>query len=317
MKRNRLLLMILILTAVALSGCVNSPAGVSGTEAMTGSKTEAFAETSHSTEAESGAEDVSSTEMVPDTEEVPSTETVPDTEEMTPAETMPDTEDVSSTDTEPTTEAVLSTEIVSTTEAVPSTEAVSSTEALPPLTINDIAFVGDSRTLTMASGGGLEFYLVPSSSVFATWGGELTHESAKNNAVNAAVADRELAIFWYGINDVQSDPGQTLAAQFKANYSVIIDLYRNLNPDSEIVILSILSTSVNEKDYYIGQEENIQTYNAHLAALCAENGYTYLDITSLFTGDECLAPNDNIHFSKEWYETSFLPTVLGALGIEY
>ena len=168
----------------------------------------------------------------------------------------------------------------------------------------------------MATGGRYEFNLIPSSSVFATWGGELTQDSAKQNAQAAAAADHNLAIFWYGINDVQSDPEQKLAPQFIANYEAIIDLYHNINPDSKIVILSILSTSVHEKDYYEGQEENILRYNRGLAALCSEKGYIYLDITDLFTGDECLAPDDYIHFSRDWYAHSFLPEVFSALGID-
>ena len=235
-------------------------------------------------------------------ESTPAASTAPSTELQTP----PVTEAVTEPPTEP------STEVSTTPETEPPTEAP--TEAL--LTIDDVAFIGDSRTLTMATGGRYEFNLIPSSSVFATWGGELTQDSAKQNAQAAAAADRDLAIFWYGINDVQSDPEQKLAPQFIANYEAIIDLYHNINPDSKIVILSILSTSVHEKDYYEGQEENILRYNRGLAALCAEEGYIYLDITDLFTGDECLAPNDNIHFSRDWYAHSFLPEVFSALGID-
>ena len=235
-------------------------------------------------------------------ESTPAASTVPSTELQTPPVTEAATEPPTEIPTEPVTEPA--------TE--PSTEAP--TES--PLTISDVAFIGDSRTLTMATGGRYEFNLIPSSSVFATWGGELTQDSAKQNAQAAAAADRDLAIFWYGINDVQSDPEQKLAPQFIANYEAIIDLYHNINPDSKIVILSILSTSVHEKDYYEGQEENILRYNRGLAALCSEKGYIYLDITDLFTGDECLAPDDYIHFSRDWYAHSFLPEVFSALGID-
>ena len=235
-------------------------------------------------------------------ESTPAASTAPSTELQTPPVTEAATEPPTEIPTEPVTEPA--------TE--PSTEAP--TES--PLTISDVAFIGDSRTLTMATGGRYEFNLIPSSSVFATWGGELTQDSAKQNAQAAAAADRDLAIFWYGINDVQSDPEQKLAPQFFANYEAIIDLYHNINPDSKIVILSILSTSVHEKDYYEGQEENILRYNRGLAALCSEKGYIYLDITNLFTGDECLAPDDYIHFSRDWYAHSFLPEVFSALGID-
>lgn len=281
------LMMVSVLTAVSFFGCVKSPDESSGTEASTEGTSTAEAETTL---------ELDTTEAEPTEEEEPTMEAEPMTEEESSSEAEPATEKKTSTEAEPTTDEKTTTEVA--------------------LTINDIAFIGDSRTLTMASGGRLEFGLVPNSSVFATWGGELHQDSAKNNALAAAAAHRELAIFWYGINDVQSDPGRTLADQFLTNYRAIIDLYRADAPDSEIVILSILSTSVNEKDYYDGQEENIRTYNAKLAGLCAEEGYTYLDISALFTGDECLAPGDYIHFSKEWYETRFLPTVLRALGIE-
>lgn len=222
---------------------------------------------------------------------------------------VPSAEDAPTTETEP----LSHTE--TTTGVEPSTEAELTATAEPALTINDVVFIGDSRTLSMASGGSLEYYLLPDSAVFATWGGELTQVSARENALAAGAAGRKLAVFWYGINDVQSDPNQKNASQFRANYAAIIDLYRSTAPDSDIVILSILSTSEKEKDYYNGQEENIRTYNAELADLCASEGYTYLDITDLFTCDECLAPGDFIHFSKEWYEENFLPTVFRTLGI--
>ncbi len=297
LKRVYPSIIMLCLVCMTFTGCARNSVNTSGTTAAPAI-------------GESTTEETTKTEVY-ETEE-PST-VIPETAE-------PTTEELSSE--EPTTEES-STEEPSTKEPEteePTTEAleteVPTSAPAPSLTIDDIAFIGDSRTLTLASGGRLEFGLVPTSSVFATWGGELHQDSAKNNAQSAAAANRKLAIFWYGINDVQSDPGQTLADQFLANYKAIIDLYRNGNPDGDVVILSILSTSVHEKDYYNGQEENIRRYNAKLADLCAERGYTYLDISALFTGDECLAPNDNIHFSKEWYETRFLPTIYTALNIK-
>ena len=184
------------------------------------------------------------------------------------------------------------------------------------LTINDVAFIGDSRTLSMAHGGRLEYSLIPDSSVFATWGGKLTDDSAKINTQSAANADKKMAIFWYGINDVQGNPStRDDASLFLSNYKVLIDLYRSTNPDSDIVILSILTTSIHERDYYDKQEENIRAYNAKLSTFCKENGYTYLDLTSLYTGDTCFAEGDYIHFSKEWYENAFIPSEFNTLKI--
>lgn len=341
-------LQFLALVMLVVFACAKTPAETSGGDVSSRADVSTDSEVEKSSA--SATEAVPSTEVNPGAEVAPSTEEAASTEIVHSSESEPDTEAPPSTEAKTSSEAAHTSEVESGTVAAPSFEATPSTNAEPdaesetttelptspefsteyetpgevihttaspsPLSIHDIAFVGDSRTLTMATGGRLEFGLIPDSSVFATWGGELTQESAKSNAVNAGEANRKVAVFWYGINDVQSDPEQKLAPQFRANYEAIIDLYRNANPDSEIVILSILSTSVNEKDYYAGQEENIRTYNAELAALCAENGYTYLDITALFTGDDCLAPGDFIHFSTEWYEERFIPTVFGALGIE-
>lgn len=278
-------LLILSIAVFSLSGC--------------GEKTKGELQTAPVTEAATQATTEAPTDFTTESTE-------PAIEPTTPVPTQPVTEPLTEPLTEPPAEP----------QTEPQTESMTEPPTESLLTINDVAFIGDSRTLTMSTGGRYEFNLIPSSSVFATWGGELTQDSAKQNAQAAAAADRDLAIFWYGINDVQSDPEQKLAPQFIANYEAIINLYRNINPDSEIVILSILSTSVYEKDYYEGQEENICRYNAELATLCAENDYTYLDITELFTGDECLAPDDYIHFSKEWYVHFFLPEVFSALGID-
>ncbi|MBQ2900991.1 MAG: hypothetical protein IJE49_04030 [Agathobacter sp.] len=199
-----------------------------------------------------------------------------------------------------------------------STEEDTSEEATTKYTIDDIAFIGDSRTLSLSSGGRLAYQLVPSTSTYATWGGKITDDTASDNTLAAAKAGKKVGIFWFGINDVQSSDHALRddANQFRSNYEKLIDLYRKNNPDSKIVILSILTTSVHEKDYYAKQNENIAAYNAQLKALCSEKGYTYLDITKLFTGDECFAENDYIHFSKDWYVKNFIPFIYNRFNIE-
>lgn len=182
--------------------------------------------------------------------------------------------------------------------------------------IADVAFIGDSRTLTMASGGRLEFKLLPKTSVFATWGGKVTDKSALDNVSEASASHKDMAVFWYGINDVQGNPNtRDDASLFRSNYEILIDAYRKDNPDSEIVILSILTTSIHEKDYYDKQNTNIKAYNTALLELCKEKGYRFIDLTDLYTGDSCFAEGDYIHFSKEWYENSFLPTMVKELNL--
>ena len=178
-----------------------------------------------------------------------------------------------------------------------------------------IVFVGDSRTLTMAVGGTYEFDLVPDDSVEATWGGVLTDDTAFQNARLAARKHRKKAVFWYGINDVQLNPQRDDPNVFINNYLKVLDAYLKIEPDSTIYIISILDTTVREKDYYPGQEQNVRNYNQALYRLCLERGWYYIDVTPLLTGDECYAEGDNIHFSKKWYEERFLPYVTIFTGL--
>ena len=178
-----------------------------------------------------------------------------------------------------------------------------------------IVFIGDSRTLTMAEGGTYEFRLVPEDSVEATWGGVLTDDTAFQNARLAARKHRDKAVFWYGINDVQLNPQRNDQNVFINNYLKVIDAYLSIEPDSTIYIISVLDTTVREKDYYQGQEQNIRNYNQALYRLCLDRGWYYVDVTSLLIGDECYAEGDNIHFSKAWYQERFLPFVTVFTGL--
>ncbi|MBR3437083.1 MAG: SGNH/GDSL hydrolase family protein [Lachnospiraceae bacterium] len=196
-----------------------------------------------------------------------------------------------------------------TTTAPPVTE--------PPVEAPDyskIVFVGDSRTKTMATGGQYEFRLVPDDSVCATWGGKLYDESILQNTRAAVAKKRPIMVFWLGINDVQVHPERDNVDVFIANYDKVLSMTAD-NPGCTVYVLSILTTTVRERDYYEGQNENIRRYNEALQAYCGTHGYVFVDISALFTGDECFYPGDNIHFSEEWYRTRFLPTVLRKTGL--
>ena len=217
------------------------------------------------------------------------------------------------------TESAVETESENETETLTEieTESESETESETTLSLYDIAFVGDSRTLTMAKGGRLEFDLLPASLVFATWGGKVSDAVAHDNALRAAQADKPVAIFWYGINDAQSAPSIREDVQgFCNRYLELIQVYQKANPDSQIVVLSILTTSVNEKDYYPEQNDMIARYNQAIEELCKQESYTYLDISHLYHGEEDFHTGDNIHFSIHWYVDYFLPCITEELNIQ-
>jgi hypothetical protein len=223
----------------------------------------------------------------------------PPMETSTEAPTVPPTEAPTAPPTDPPTEP---------------TEQTQETTVSPSVDYSKIVFVGDSRTKTMASGGRYEFRLVPDDCVSATWGGTLYDGNAQHDVTEAVFKKRPIMVFWYGINDVQMHPERDNADIFIENYDKLLSLTAE-NPDCTVYVLSVLTTTIYERDYYEGQNDNIRRYNEALSAYCASHGYVYVDITNLLTGDECFYPGDNIHFSEAWYRERFLPTVLRRVGL--
>jgi len=197
------------------------------------------------------------------------------------------------------------------TVPVSSPEETESTAEVSSPDFSRVAFVGDSRTVFLGSGDERSAGLVPNSSLFATYGGTLTDTTALTDAENAGLAGRELAVFWFGVNDVQEDPERDDENVFIEHYRVVIDAFREKNPSAEIVILSVVGTSVTEWCYYEGQEENIDKYNEALRGYSAGQGFRFIDLSFMNTSEEDFLP-DGIHFTKDWYDR-FLPELLSLL----
>lgn len=241
-----------------------------------------------------------------------SEETTTTAEETTPEITVPTTE-------EETTSAESATETESETETTTKSMSETATQQetkrdLSAVNYDSVVFVGDSRTLSLGSGGKLEYRIVPDSAICATWGGQLVDASAMDDTRNAAGKMREKAVFWYGVNDVQMNPMRDNVDNFLGNYATLINEYAKINPSGKIYIVSILNTGVNEKDHYEGQEENIVRYNAALKKYCEECGYTYVDATGLLVGEEGIL-DDNIHFSEWFYREKYVPFMVDTLGL--
>lgn len=241
-----------------------------------------------------------------------SEETTTTAEETTPEITVPTTE-------EETTSAESATETESETETTTKSMSETATQQetkrdLSAVNYDSVVFVGDSRTLSLGSGGKLEYRIVPDSAICATWGGQLVDASAVDDTRNAAGKMREKAVFWYGVNDVQMNPMRDNVDNFLGNYATLINEYEKTNPSGKIYIVSILNTGVNEKDHYEGQEENIVRYNAALKKYCEECGYTYVDATGLLVGEEGIL-DDNIHFSEWFYREKYVPFMVDTLGL--
>ena len=183
----------------------------------------------------------------------------------------------------------------------PPTEAP--TEAVSLVSIQEVAFIGDSRTVLAGSitvGEKVGSGVIPNERIFAKYGGRLWEEEAKQNARAAGEAGTKKAVFWFGINDVQVSPNRDSETEFLANYIAVLDEFLKVNTDSEIYFLSVVTTSKEEKDYYDKQEENIAKYNRALKEYAAKMGYHYIDLEPIFLGESSFLP-DHIHFTNEYY----------------
>ena len=252
-----------------------------------------------------------SAESIPVEVVVPEDETTPDADESSPEE---QTEEENTENTETETEAPTEATPEPTPEDTQPEPAPAPAPGSPDY--QKVAFIGDSRILYMGSGKGKKYAgLVPNDCISATSGAQANQGVAHEDAVDAAVKQKEIAVFWYGINDVQVNYQRDDADFFINSLDSVIRTYQSANTsNSRICILSVLSTGTQEKDWYPEQDANIKKYNKAIKNLCKEKGYTYLDVTDLFTGDACLL-DDHIHFTKEWYQDSLLPYLANKLGI--
>ncbi len=172
---------------------------------------------------------------------------------------------------------------------------------------SDTVFVGDSRIKSMGTGGRYEYALLKDTDIYATWAVLTTQKPAFDDAWMAGYQKRSKAVFWYGINDVQVGDRED-HEDFVRHMDDLITTFHEENNFAQIYILSVLTTTPQEKDYYEGQNENIARYNQALASYCASNGFHFVDITDLYS-DADIIEGDNIHFKQEWYVNKFLPRI--------
>ena len=230
--------------------------------------------------ADASESDSQPSDEIPSDSESENTETIPE-ENTDPAPPESQPENTQSSDTAPPPE----------------------TEPAQGLPLNACVFVGDSRTVFMGSqaiNGVAGSQVMDDSRLFATYGGTLADATAQDNASRAGQVQAPAAFFWYGVNDVQIMPDRDDVDAFLQRYSAMVEAYRANAPGSRIIILSVANTSVNEKDYYPGQEENIARYNAALSAYAAASGFNYIDVTPLVSEGSFLP--DNIHFTDAFYQ---------------
>ena len=168
--------------------------------------------------------------------------------------------------------------------------AAETTAAQPPVSTGLVVFIGDSRTSGFIGAG-----LMPASRCFV-YGDSV--DFWYDNVRAAAALQPSKVVFFGGQNDLGCFSGNT--SVFISEYTNLIRYFRSLSPGTQIycnLIFPCTDAAVAEMP---GREKRNE-YNAGIAQMCAENGWTCIDTTagfnsSYFTGD-------GIHFSMSWYPT--------------
>lgn len=217
------------------------------------------------------------------------------------------------------------------------------------------AFIGDSRVTAMSSldSNNLNYKksygFISNNQIFSLWGGTLQSIISGNYSTDAAKINPLQAYFWLGINDVQiykdmfgikhTSQGSTyytpntsyiknwvnsyfnnLIMKYVRNHSNYKDFEKSKN--FKVYIISIITTSDKEKDYYDGQNDIIEKVNLRLKQIVDDVYIAGRDDGIYTSQDDCWLQYieldsqvgykdfiDDIHFQKSWYISKFFPSI--------
>lgn len=155
----------------------------------------------------------------------------------------------------------------------------------------DSVFMGDSLMEPLSL-----YDFLPPVNVVARMGRNTStaHEDLKDLKKVAPVR----IFMMYGMNDltIWGDEGE-----FKESYLNLINKVREIQPNSEIVLLSILPvTDAASKRQPVLSKDRISEYNEVIKEIAEENSLIFLDVTSLITSNDIYEP-DGVHVKAVFY----------------
>ncbi len=170
----------------------------------------------------------------------------------------------------------------------------------------DAVFLGDSRTEGFSLYSGLKqgTYLYAVGATVESVFSKRTQTAADGTAqtlMDALAAGSFSKVYvMLGINEL----GWPRIETFSDQYSALVDRIRELQPDAQIALESILPVSAGQeaKGSYVNNER-IAQFNAVIRQLAEERGCTYLDVAEALTDAEGCLPDgwtwDGIHLNVE------------------
>ena len=157
--------------------------------------------------------------------------------------------------------------------------------ANPSGTTGMTVLVGDSRASGFSFWGGW-----PAGQVFYTYN---QIDNAPGLVSGAASLYPAKVVFLNGIDDIIAH-GNDVAL---VHYEEAIRQFHSLSPNTAIYVSSVIRVNATGLARF-PQLGNISGYNQMLIAMCARNGWTYVDASAGFS--DAHFADDGIHFSKEW-----------------
>ena len=117
---------------------------------------------------------------------------------------------------------------------------------------------------------------------------------------------KKRVMLFFGLNDI----GPVGIDQFIADYKAVIEHIRETTPDAKFYILSVTPVRKDLRDGWLNSK-SIQKTNERLVEMCEENGWTYVDVTTILSDSEgylitvkdgkSLSDGSNVHLTNAGY----------------
>ncbi len=195
-----------------------------------------------------------------------------------------------------TTEATIPTTVPPVTETVPPTTVPPTTVVTEPPTepfvivdeswFDDALFIGESRTAGLQGHGrlgGADYFCGVCVTVYGILDIRATDDDFGDKTLTQVLSAKDYGKIYIhlGINEVGGN-----LDRYINQYRSVLDVIRELQPDAQIIIQSVLSLSEGYSENRNYSRENVQAMNDRLAAFAAEEGLHFSDQNSIFTDEE-------------------------------
>ena len=173
-------------------------------------------------------------------------------------------------------------------------------------TIDDYLILGDSR----ATGFYLYGYLLESR-VYAYNGATILNIDEWIDSIQQLQPQNIYIAF--GMNDIKNNLNNTSNGSYSQLLSEQIKKILNVCPQANIYVNSIIPASQSVTQSNSDLWSQIDVYNAQIQQACQDNGWTYIDNSSLVQDQsEPIYESDGIHFVSSFYE-KWARNIMGVL----